>query len=269
MRNEMKTVTMLVLMAALPAHATMVYDVETPVLGSGQLGMMDTGFGGGQGFMQQGQAGVTYGTLSEKIYVDFESSTYRLVGGFALNVGDPFTIHEFRTIGGQEVPGDVTVAQAFESGVAFDTGMQPLSFDSINHATGPVGSLETPTINASWMLTTGGQSYSGNFSYDIPAFLNFHFRDLTFSDDRSTISLARTGSRQAFSFGAPVVEFTADNGFTIRLKKGISDFTDQFTWGTGPAVATLAATVPEAGDTLPFLLIGLVGLAYASKKIEA
>jgi hypothetical protein len=233
-----------------------------PVFGT--LGIIDFGYlevpAGSS--LREGRSLVTCGTLNETVYYDKEAGTLRQVGTIPLIVGDPFTINETRIINGESIPAALTITQHFADNIlSFDTGWQPLTFDSPTHATVPQSSTDPlPTINASWSLATGGHIYTGNFNWESlgspgspqqtgSASFRFPFTDLAFSQDLSEIAF--TGTSNAIApYTSPATGqriFTAANGVQIALRGGHNDTTLRFNMSVGP---TIASAVPEGSPGL-------------------
>ena len=185
-------------------QAVLVYEVSTPVSGSMQLGITDTA---GGPHLPGGAAPVSFGTLQATVYFDPIAGTLRQVGYVPLIVQNLIVLNETRTINGETVPGVLTINQSFAiDRFNFDTGAQPLLFDSATHAhlgtlTGPdnfgvFGPL--PRVNASYSLLTGGATYSGLFSYQLTQGQIYPFYDFEFSsEDQSTITLDHLSSGRA------------------------------------------------------------------------
>ncbi len=91
------------------------YQVSTPITGWMQLGVAD--LGGGINPPYQDPLVLNLNTLTETVSFDLAAGTVRQVGFVSVTPSKTTTVfHETRHIGGQTIPGDVTVYQELASG---------------------------------------------------------------------------------------------------------------------------------------------------------
>lgn len=236
------------------------YTLSTPISGSMTMGMQDaTGPAG-----SYGNINLNFTKLTETIYLDPVAQTIRQIGMISyIPTASNISFQETQQVPGifpnppTNAVGNVTVTLAPAGGVLqFDTGAQPVTWS------GPVGGYtfdgsmrNLGTVNGSYSLRTGGQTYSGDFSYQLPV---YSIAGLTFSVLSTTgypNSLALSGLGTQWGFTAnyvptpgTVVDMTANNGFHMMLDVGAPNYLapgdeELFNWSSpGTITATL---VPE------------------------
>ena len=265
------------------AHAVLVYDLSAPVAGAGELGIAN----GHPIFHAGGRARVQFGTLESTVYFDPIAGTLRQTGYVPLLVDrNPIVINETQYNNGQPVSGVLSVSQAFaRDRYYFDTGVLPLFFDSATHGQllNPFGVTKLavfdplPRVNGSWSLLTGGETFTGLFSYQLTRGEFLPFQDIEFSSDQSSIILDNMHTNLPVNPGITVISrdgdvagdfaFTAPNGFNVALGIGWDDFNNHFQWHAGPARATLAS-VPEGSPGLLLSAVVFAALALLSRRVD-
>lgn len=179
-------------------------------------------------------------------------------------------------IGGQTVTGQLITGQALTGGaLSFDTGVVPLVWDDQLHAFRKAINGHPPLIgnipvSGSFSLNTGGQTYAGDFNYNIRDDFQV-FSIFATNSNPDLLSLrgfggTTFGNQQAgFYFSdhpGGLTNFTAGNGLNLSLFTGASDATDFLTWSAGPANATI---VPEP-VALPLVSLAAVGWAFVRRR---
>jgi hypothetical protein len=210
-----------------------------------------------------------FGTLTEHVYVDQVAHTVRQVGTVT---GSPAEQHIVINESQNGVSGSITVniAPAGGSSVSFDTGAQPMTGSSGSYSFG--GSIiNLGTFVGSWSLNTGGQLYSGSFTYNSTAFAGLAASTFTHFNQMGPNAIAMSGLTDfnmgiqgATRYGASpstVADVTASDGFHMILSPGAGGgfnvSGDVINWSDpGNVVATL---VPEPGS-LALAGAGLCGV---------
>src|SRR5579872_161715 len=110
-------------------------------------------------------------TLTETIYLDLTNKTIRQVGFVSVSPSsDTFLTHEQMVISNQTVTADTLISLTLlEGGLAFDTGVEPITYDSLHSVYTCNGNIfPSPlTVNGSFTTITGGQTNSGPIHYKL------------------------------------------------------------------------------------------------------
>ena len=256
---------------AMNGHAQ-VYQLSTPL--SGYLTMSAQDLNGPTGSSAGFQFNFT--NLTETVYLDPVAETIRQVGVIS---GTPtatnISFQETQSVPGQfpnsptNVSGSVTVTLAPTSGVvSFDTGALPLTWNAGSGAYTFDGNLPNlGDFSGSYSLVTGGQTYSGSFTYELlispwPPYSGGWFNVFTFNTVSTTgypnsLSLSGLGLQSPY-FGAlftaspnVVADVVATNGYHADLSVGAQTIVSEvgvplgevFGWTSpGTIIATLVAT---------------------------
>jgi PEP-CTERM motif len=244
------------------------YYVSAPITGWTELGITDYG---SSSAWPSGLIQLTFGTLTEHLYLDPVLHTARQVGTVSVIPSAPSILfHETQQVNGQPVAGDVTVYQQLVGGSLFiDTGPLPYSWNDSLHAfrvgqsnpgdgrqPADIGRIQ---VEGSYSLATGEQTYTGTFAYSLYS-MGIPAETFSLFSTDSGPSLSVDGLASGGGGGISVyrgtlsgASFTADDGFCMALGAGVSDGTDYFQWSCDPATATL---VPEPSTLVLFALAG-------------
>ena len=248
-----------------PVHCQEYY-ISAPITGWTELGITDYGSSsaGPSGLIQ-----LTFGTLTEHLYLDPVLHTVRQVGTVSVIPSAPSILfHETQQVNGQLVAGDITVYQQLVGGsLSIDTGALPYSWNDSLHAfrvgQSNTGGSRQPAdigriqVEGSYSLATGEQTYTGSFAYSlysmgIPA-ETFSLFSTNSGSSLSVDGLASGGGGGISGYSGTLsgASVTAANGFRMALGAGVSDGTDYFQWSCDPATATL---VPEPSSLVLFAI---------------
>ncbi|GEM_PF-5536807 len=190
---------------------------------------------------------VQFDTFSDTLYFDPIGSTLRQVGTVSLQpYTTSFSFHENQANGGNPIPGDVSITlQIASNALSFDTGATPISWDPDNHVFDvPHGITLQGTVNASYSVVTGGQTYTGDFSYDVH-YKMAGFTQLDTNGSPASIELSHFLNGNS-EFGQQIIEVPLTNGFDMDLHVGGGgDGTSEWDWSSPTEDAFV---VPEPGS---------------------
>jgi hypothetical protein len=208
-------------------------------------------------------------TLTESIFIDTNAQTIRQVGSIAVSPATG-TIHLVDTQG--SVSGTLDVTYSFVGGLSFDTGVQHATWNGSSKVWTVNDTIPGFTMNATYSLVTGGQTYSGAFN--CPVFTQplvygsaWTFKTISTTSDPTILSVSSLGWNNGgypgvgfpSSVSPAAVDFTAADGFHLQLWPT----TGNFSWSTTGSVT--AVLVPEPCATL-MLGLGLLGLGYIRRN---
>jgi len=228
-----------------------VYTFSTTIGGSIGLGVSDSNGPAGNG----GSISLKFTNLTETVYLDFAAQTLRQVGTLSYTPSAPDLVFQETQIVSLfpnppvGVTGEVTVDLAFAAGeISFDTGLQALTWSPSRQeywigGDAAIGNLGP--ITGSWSLTTGGQTFTGSFSYWYgPSLVGaaLAFQGVSLVNYPNSLQLSDLGvAGGMFSYGAFDVsgetQAVAPNGFSLQLAPGGTGFS----WSSSPVTATNAA----------------------------
>ena len=241
-----------------------VYTLSTPI--SGYLTMSVQDLNGPAG--SSGGFTFTFSNLTETVYLDPVTQTIRQVGVIS---GTPtatyISIQETQSIAGQfpnpptNVSGSVTVTLAPTGGsLSFDTGSRPLTWNPTSGGYTCDGTVTSLTnFEGSYSLVTGGQTYSGSFTYGlfyVSEGVVFTFDMVSTLGYPASLTLSGTfqvgaGRGPAYYAASPstVANVAADNGFHADLSVG-----DQ----------TPAVYIPPVGEKIDWTSPGTITATLVS-----
>ena len=238
-----------------------VYQFSTPI--SGWMGLWVYDSNGPSG--NSGKIVLTFSNLTETVYLDAIAQTIRQVGTVSYIPSAPnATIQETQSVSvfpnpPVAVAGSVAVNLALSGGaVSFDTGPQPVTWDAASQAYSFNGNLLSfGPAAVSWSLTTGGQIFTGAFSYSLQWNAPDGFSATTFNlvslvNYPSSLQLSGLGGLTYFYYSdyysavgvSGQTQVTATNGFNMQLVPGPDGnaWGTQFVWGANPVTATNVAS---------------------------
>jgi hypothetical protein len=235
-----------------------------------------------------GSFNYNFDTLTETIYLNPVAQTIREVGVIS---GTPsatqISFQDNQQIAGvfpnppQNIPGSVTVTLApTGGGLSFDTGTQPVTWDSgigaytFNGDLGTIGSFA-----GSYSLNTGGQTYSGSFTYGltvqavrVPENTSYTFNTVSTINYPNSLTLSGLGTSlnaqqwNYWSLATPspslVPDVVANNGFDMELGVGVaaqygSAYGEEFQWNSP---GTITATMVPEPASVSLLAFGMFGI---------
>jgi len=215
-----------------------IFQLSTPWGGVMSLSVQDVNGPAGS----SGGVNLEFNHLSETIYLDPVGKTIRQVGTISCTpTAASIQFQETQTVPGRfpspptQVSGNVTVNLAPSGGgLSFDTGILPATWNAASSTYSVNGLLLCGfPITGSYSVVTGGQTYTGSFSYTISCSDNQGnagiFSTISAAAYPSTIELSGVGysgfnSTAWFPSPGIVADFKAPNGFEIQLSPGIIDF---------------------------------------------
>jgi len=261
-RNEtfMKTTNalfgILTIIAALAMNGrAQVYQFSTPINGSMTLSVHDAD--GPSGSL--GQINLTFTNLTETVYLDAQAQTIRQVGTVlytcsATNIMSQETqsvsVFPHPPV---NVSGTVTANLALNGGsLSFDTGPKPVTWSAALQAYSFDGNIGNISADCSWTLTTGGQRFTGSFTYsmypDLGAANTFSYVSMVNYPSSLGLSGFTSGGSPWFAYQCFDVvgqtQATATNGFNMQLVPGIANCNgnngscEGFSWSANPVTAT-------------------------------
>jgi hypothetical protein len=254
--------------------STLTYQLSTPVSGSLSMGIWDVYDPVREGGQQQGVSagvGLNFETLTETVYLDSAAGTIRQVGfisvapsatNIVLSINETQQIPNHFPTPPQTVSGQLSVTlNLVASGIYFDTGPQPMTWDPVNqvYAFGADLTNSIP-FAGSYSLATGGQTYTGTFSYVVqtPAgwLHSFAFSQASAANYPASLLLSGLGDNGGASAYLPpqsiavnpkvpppivVADVLATNGFHLQLAPGTSLNGEWggylFSWSSPPVMA--------------------------------
>jgi len=259
---------------AINSHAQ-VYQLSTPISGILTLGITETnGLAGSSTYSI-----LNLSALTETVYLDPAANTIRQVGFIYVTPSETnLSFNDTQDLPAQfpnppqAVSGVVTVSlNIVGGGISFDTGPQSIVFNSVlqSYTNNAYLTNMTIPINAAYQLQTGGQTYSGTFSYVLynlgvyagtPPWMYspYAFSALSVSNYpaslvldglgdpgyggfysyRGTYYIAATNS-VGIAPGLLVADVTASNGLHIQLLTGSYYDYELFGWSSGPVTANI------------------------------
>ncbi len=245
------------------AHAQ-VYQLTTPVSGYLTMSAQDLDSNAPAGSSASGSLNFT--SLTETVYYDPVGETLRQAGVLSYGNSSGVTLQWQENQAG--ILGTVTVNLALVGGnLAFDTGLQSISYNGdadAYFASAPAFCQGMP-VSGCYSLVTGGQTYTGSFSYILQAdngssrggCVTSAFNESELTDYPTSIYLfglnyfgGINGPRYLASPGI-VADVRADNGFELQLKPGIQwvdpiqgSNGEAFHWTSGGGTATTTTPAP-------------------------
>jgi hypothetical protein len=157
-----------------------IYQFSESITGSLTMSVQDVDSNAPSG--SAGSFLLNFNTLSETIYLDPEGETLRQVGTISVTPSAPnIQFEETQTISGPppvfpnppppptNVLGSVTVNLALSGGnlLSFDTGIQPITWNGSAYTVESGLTSAAFPVSGSYSLVTGGQTYTGEFSYTL------------------------------------------------------------------------------------------------------
>lgn len=261
------------------------YTLSTPISGYLTMSAKDTTTG------SSGGGTYTFTTLNETVYINPIAQTIEQWGTISGTLSAPnFSFQDIEIVSittnnyfpnpptytTNSIIGNVTVALApAGNGISFDTGSRPLSWN---------GSLEAYTVdsniknlglfNGAYSLVTGGQTYSGNFTYEITRYGGnnaYTFNQLATAGYPNAITLSGLGCGEGCSYQSgvsTVAVVNASNGFIMTLHEGCIINAglggELFLWNS-PGTITATEVVPEP-TTLSLLAFGIFGTIFLRRR---
>jgi hypothetical protein len=235
------------------------YSYSGPITGGFEM-LLSDGNGPGSGQNPNGYLCGTFcqfGTLTETICLDPAAHTIRQMGFISVSPSTATrTVDDSRLVGGVSIPATLTINLAVsEEGIPFDTG--PLHYATLPFSS-DYGMGPTPTFpvlfNGSYSWTTGDQTYSDSFDYQLGFGLTLYARFSTTNPTSLTLSSPFTAGAN----GKIVAGTTAANGLALSLVTGGSDHASLCYW-TGGITATM---IPEP-DCISLFGLGLFTLVFS------
>ncbi len=241
-----------------------VYTLSTPISGYLTMSARDKHTNSPAG--SAGTFYLTFSNLTETVYLDPVAETIRQVGVIAATAtGTNFSIQETQTIPPQfplppsNVIGTITVSLAHTGGalLQFDTGTRPMTWNTSYGGYTFDGKVVTTwgDFVGSYSLTTGGQTFSGSFTYSLslgstwPAITFTTLRTAGYPDSFTLSGLGMGPQGTAFCAVSPsvVADVAADNEFHMVLSVGAwewyGNYGEHFKWSSpGTITATLVPT---------------------------
>lgn len=269
------SVSILCLASALSGAAHgQVYSVTTPLTGSAEMSLNAyQGPGPLMGIFSRAD----FQALTETIYFDPINLTVRQVGSVSVTYFSQTNTRALsQTVGGQTVTAQLTTRQSVVGGtILFDTGVESLYWDSTflcYRISGSGGRLGPISVEGSFSLDTGGENYSGLFSYKILDALQ-GFTAFATNGNPALLTLKGFGGSivgsgpglSGFYLCDPLslTNLSANNGFSLQLGTGnASDFRDSVSWNAGSPTATM---VPEPTG-LSMVTLALTGWFYSRRR---
>ena len=200
--------------------------------------------------------GVSLDTLTETVTLDLNAQTIRQTGFISgSSVPCSSVWASSYPLSGQQIPFSLTITQSLrEGGMSFDTGTQPLTWDSVSQSYKFDGRFTGAVpVDGSYSLTTGGEILTGSFSYDLTPATTLQPRTysglMTGAGQAITLIPSSLYPQQYVSPGSHgVIDVTAANGVHLVCIPGYAtDQWDWLNWGVDsvtlvpePSVAALA-----------------------------
>jgi hypothetical protein len=205
---------------------------------------------------------VDLGTLTGTVNLDLNAQTIRQTGFISSpSPTSSSVLTASYSVEGQPVPFSLTVTQSLrEGGVSFDTGTEPMTWDSESQLYSFSGQFVSSLVPVDgwYSLTTGGETLTGFFSYNLaPAgtLPPLTYSQLAIGAGQSVTLIPGNPyyPQQYAGPSGPVIDVTAANGVhVVCLPGSISDNWDWLNWAADPV-----ALVPEPSAA------ALVGLGIA------
>jgi hypothetical protein len=228
----------------LKAHSQ-IYSFTEPISGSMTYGITDLNGGNSSqnlGVYNLPSDGITltFNSLTETVYLDLANSTMREVGSIEYT---PSASSQNLIINepNQGEPAVLAVSLSCPATLLFDTGTFPIyitpnsgnpnwptNYGTVGMYGCPFNSLSN-LFNASYTLTTGGQTYSGNFSYTVSLVGDGSvepYRAVDLTGYPGSITLLSQDDMSA-SFGSipPIAaDLVASNSFHMQLAAGFPHY---------------------------------------------
>jgi hypothetical protein len=226
---------------------------EIPFADPGNPNYGGSGNGNGGGKFPGSSGNVDFGPLNGRLIHDPVANTLELLGNVGISGwnGSGF-FSDNQTINGVLVPATVsvnyTVGNVDDAAFSFDTGAVPFN------PAGPAYSFDVPLpISGSYSLVTGGETYSGSYSYTLDISTAVHYSVI--NSNCVDFSMDTVGG-----FGedlyVPLAQITADNGIQVDLTA--EDPSDGVTYREWH-VDNVVAVVPEPSAS-EMLLLAFSGL---------
>lgn len=251
------------------------------VTGLAQQYHYTTAVSGGMGLSIQDDAvtqgiGLTFGQMSVDVWLDGAAGTIRQAGTVevtpvvgSIDLSQTKLVPQAFPNPPAPVDGTLTVSYGLTGGMlSFDTGPRAVTWDPVSQLYSFDGGLGNIPISGSYQLTTGGKTYDGTFSYEVYPRLGgyYVFSSVDTENYPSSITLSNMGTHGGMFFmgsGAVLSEFTADNGYPVRMIAGVGMYGigpgDGFSWSSQPATAY--AVTPEPLHYATASVLSLLGFA--------
>lgn len=201
-----------------------------------------------------------FGTLTETIYLDPIAGTIRQTGFISVSPASASrVIDDSRLAEDGSIPATLTLNLAVTGGgISFDTGPLHYAYDPgfNNVISGPEG-IPPVAFNGSYSWTTGGQTYTDTFNYQLAFGLEL-YDQFSISDPTS---LSFSSQQEGGTIGEIVAGATASNGLVLSLVSGGSDHASHAYW-TGGIAATM---IPEP-DCVSLFGLGLSTLTFSHRR---
>jgi hypothetical protein len=246
-----------------------IYTLSTPISGYMTMSVQDlNGPSGSSGGFQ-----LNFNSLSETIYLDPVGETLRQVGTISFTPSATnLQFQETQTVPGQfpnpptNVSGTLTVNLAPSGGnvLSFDTGPQAVTWNPSISAYTVDATLwaQGLPMSGSYSLVTGGQTFTGSFSYTLhwwsngqSVFFAYTFTTFSVTNYPSSIQLSGLGDPPYYPaiFSSPgiVADVKAANGFEMKLSPGVvQQYVDSelFVWSS-PSVTAMNVASGAASIT--------------------
>ena len=227
---------------------------EIPFADPGNPNYGGSANGNGGGKFPGTSGDVDFGPLNGTLIYDPVTNTLELLGNVGISGwnGSGF-FSDNQTINGVLVPATVsvnyTVGNVDEGIFAFDTGAVPLN------PAGPTSSFDVPLpVSGSYSLVTGGETYSGTYSYTLNISTTVHYSVI--NSNSVDFSMDTVGGDLLV---VPLAQITADNGVQVDLTaEDPSDGDTYQEWH----VDNVVAVVPEP-DASEMLLLAFSALGLS------
>jgi hypothetical protein len=235
-------------LAASVAAQAQWFHFTTPISGGMSLRMSDGSFSGG--------IGVTFETMTANVFVDPQAQTVRIIGHVSTTLSAPsIDLSGVRQIPGV-FPDPPTSAEATlivrlgteSKGLNFDTGPMAAAWNpnANNYGLSDATVLRTIRIKGEYTLTTGGQTHTEQFTYDMNqalggAFTYSGFRNTNYPQSVYLEGVGTHGGMFCYSVPTALAQYTAPNGVSISLRPGAWSWgviqAESFSWSAAPVVA--------------------------------